>query len=115
MEAHAASAAVLEDVRTILARSGVGMTLIVCPDNGLHLRAFVRYATALLPPGAHLMGQTVVREDQSSVTFVGCTDYSAAPMDTPYAVEFVGWGTDALSDATVITRWMDMAASSRSR
>jgi hypothetical protein len=115
MEAHAASAAVLEDVRMTLARPGEGVTLIVCPDNGLHLRAFVRYATVLLPPGAHMVGHMVIRKDQSRVTFVGCTNYGVAPTDTPYAVEFIGWGTDALSDAAVITRWMDMSASARFR
>ena len=115
MDVHAASAAVLEDIRVILTRHGVGTTLVVCPDNGLHLRAFVRYASVLMPPGAHLDGSMVVREDRSRVTFVGCTNYGAAPTDTPYAVEFIGWGTDVLSDAAVITRWMDMSVNTRFR
>lgn len=106
-------ASVIETVRNIFDRSSVGMTVIVCPDDGLHLRTFRRYTPVLLPQGATLSGHTVTRSDGSRVTFLGCSDLDSAPDGVPFEVEFIGWGTDVMSDAGQIKRWLDLAASDR--
>ena len=82
---------------------------MVCPDDGLHLRTFRRYATVLLPSGAHLLGSTVTREDGSRVSVVGSSDINIVPDGVPFAVEFTGWGTDVMSDARNILVWKDRA------
>lgn len=106
-------AAVIETVRAILDRSSTGTTVVVCPDDGLHIRTFRRYTPVLLPQGATLSGHTVTRPDGSRVTFLGCSDLASAPDGVPFGVEFVGWGTDVMSDAGQIRRWLDLSASAR--
>lgn len=106
-------AAIIETVRAILCRSSTGTTVVVCPNDGLHIRTFRRYTPVLLPQGATMSGHMVTRPDGSRVTFVECSDVNAAPTGVPFSVEFVGWGTDIMSDAGLINRWLDMAASDR--
>jgi hypothetical protein len=108
-----AVAAVIETVRVILSRTATGTTVVVCPDDGLHIRTFRRYTPVLLPEGATRSGHTVTRPDGSRVTFLGCSDLDAAPSGVPFVVEFIGWGTDVMSDANLIKRWIDLAASAQ--
>lgn len=117
MTTPSVAASIMESVRTVIARQdgGVGTTVVVCPDDGLHLRTFRRYAPVLLPEGATLSGHTVTRPDGTTVTFVGGTDIESAPSGVGFAVEFVGWGTDVTSDVGMIRKWLDLVASARSQ
>jgi hypothetical protein len=110
MSTPSAVASTLETLRGSLSRPALGWTVIVCPDDGLHLRTFRRYASVLLPSGAHLTGSTITREDGSRVSVVGSSETNIIPDGVPFAVEFTGWGTDVMSDARNILVWKDRAA-----
>jgi hypothetical protein len=108
-------ASIMESVRTIICRQDGVTVVVVCPDDGLHLRTFRRYAPVLLPEGASVSGHTVTRPDGSTVTFVGGSELESAPSGVAFSVEFVGWGTDVTSDVGMIRKWLDLVASVRSR
>lgn len=108
-----AIASTIESIRATLARPSDGWTVVVCPDEGAHMRVFRRYAPVLMPDGASMVAGTVTRADGSRVTFVGSTDDVAIPDGVGFDVEFAGWGTDVLSDTGAITAWRDRAARSR--
>jgi hypothetical protein len=106
-------AAAIETVRSVLDRSATGITVVVCPDDGIHLRTFQRYIPVLLPQGATLSGHMVTRPEGSHVMFLGCSDLESVPKGVSFDVEFIGWGTDVTSDAGQIKRWLDLSASAR--
>jgi len=110
---QSAVAATIESIRAILARPTDGWTVVVCPDDGLHIRTYRRYAPVLMPQGAMLSNGTVVRTDGSMVSFIGASDELEVPDGVQFDVEFAGWGTDVMSDAKAITTWRDRAARSR--
>lgn len=110
---QSAVAATLESIRATISRPTVGWTVVVCPDDGLHIRTYRRYASVLLPEGAGVVDGTVVRTDGSRVTFVAASDELEVPDGVTFDVEFAGWGTDVMSDAKAITTWREKAARSR--
>lgn len=106
-------ATVIEGIRIILSRFTADLdTVVVCPDDGLYMRTYRKYSWILMPKDAILEGSVIHRADGTRIQFVGCTDYQAAP-SRPFAVEFVGWGTDVMSDSNTIQTWMGMAAQSQ--
>ena len=108
-----AVAATIESIRAILARPSDGWVVVVCPDDGLHIRTYRRYAPVLMPDGAMLSNGTVVRTDGSMVSFVGASDEPEIPDGVGFDVEFAGWGTDVMSDSKAITTWRDRSVRSR--
>jgi len=110
---QSAVAATIESIRATLARPSEGWTVIVCPDDGVHIRTYRRYSPVLLPEGAILSNGTVVRTDGSMVTFVGASDELEVPDGVGFDVEFAGWGTDVMSDARAISTWRDRSVRSR--
>lgn len=110
---HSSLASTIETIRAILNRNTVGVTLIVCPESSMYLGAYRRYAAILLPEGATLCGHMVTRHDGSQVAFLGGSDTKNAPDGVPFTVEFLGWGSDVLSDIAVMQWWLNRAAFAR--
>jgi len=80
--------------------------IIVCPENSPVLETFQTTASGVFPPGTIRSSRTAILPEGGKITVKDCTH----PIpDTGFAVMFLGWEENVVSDMSSLKAWREKA------